>query len=432
MRPILLLIAIVFSSVSSFAQITYDNFDDIRISDYGFINGEFFPYTGNPAPGGVNSSLSCALYQRNPVELYDVLILETGLMEDLTPYVAGSKSITMDVFSPGAGITVQITLEDTDTALPANYPTGRHSEYTAVTTTAGQWETLTFELQATPDIAVPADGVERLVLLFNPGNTVLETYYWDNLNGPELQDPLCTEYGADQDIVNDFECNQSVSYTFTHGRFRRVPNPSMVGNTSSHAGRYERNAGEQDDVVLGTFSENLEITSTTTMSLDVYDLNAPSEVVLVLQDGDGNDQLVLTGFTEQSETWETLEFDLSSQQGNPNISKFVLLYSPGLFEANIIYYDNWIVQSPIGVEELESASVAVWPNPTNGQLSFKAPTNQNIEAVSVFDINGRAVKAQPINMIQGEIDLSDLNPGFYTVAFNLNNGSRITEKVIVK
>ena len=125
-------------------------------------------------------------------------------------------------------------------------------------------------------------------------------------------------------------------------------------------------------------------------------------------------------------------FDLSSQQGNPNISKFVLLYSPGLFEANIIYYDNWIVQSPIGVEELESASVAVWPNPTNGQLSFKAPANQNIEAVSVFDINGRTVKAEPINLIQGEIDLSDLNPGFYTVAFNLNNGSRITEKVIVK
>ena len=157
---------ILLAALSVSAQVVWDNFEDTRIGTYGFINGTFIPYQENPAPGGSNTSLVAASYSRNPAEAFDVIILDEQ-MADLTDYRTGARSMSIDVWSPAVGVTVQITLENSVLAEPANFPTGRHSAYLTTTTVAQQWETLTFNFDNQPDPTVADDNVDRMVLLLS-------------------------------------------------------------------------------------------------------------------------------------------------------------------------------------------------------------------------------------------------------------------------
>jgi hypothetical protein len=51
-----LFILLILISGSISAQQIWDNFQDIRKNDYGFINGTFIPYFENPDKSGVNTS----------------------------------------------------------------------------------------------------------------------------------------------------------------------------------------------------------------------------------------------------------------------------------------------------------------------------------------------------------------------------------------
>jgi hypothetical protein len=372
------------------SQELYDNFDDSRFIDYGFINGEFFPYTPNPDATGVNTSATVAQYQRNPVELFDVIVMDVGEMM-VGDYIAGTKNITLDVYPPAAGITVQFTLEDSVAAQPTNYPTGRRAEFTAVTTVANQWETLTFSLVNQPDPGVPSDSVNRMVLLFNPGVTVLENWYYDNLNGPERAEPLCDGVTDEPLQFWDFDCEQDITVSFRHGLMFRDRNPDNSGsNTSSHSGRYERNVGELVDVLIGEFPTNLTVSDGDMMSYDVYDLNAPSVYVLALQDASENDVIVLTDSTDAANTWTSFNFDLSSIAGNTDITRFVLLYKPDGFNVGITYLDNLTqTKGSVGFGSTQAEPLSLQPNPASQFLQISVPQNVNEGLVQIFDMQGR-------------------------------------------
>ena len=216
---------ILLTGFSLSAQQIWDNFEDTRQGTYGFLSGVFLPYGANPAPGGSNTSSIAAMYSRNAAELFDVIILDAP-MADLTDFRTGARSLSIDVFSPNPGTTVQITLENSVTALPANFPTGRHSVYLATTTLTDTWETLTFNFDNQPDASVPDTDADRLVLLFAPNTNTGDIYFWDNLNGPDLANDPCANVTVDPNIFNDFECNQNVNFPFTSAQvnFRRVAN----------------------------------------------------------------------------------------------------------------------------------------------------------------------------------------------------------------
>ena len=135
-----------------FSQEIWDDFEQKRIGYYNFIHGVMTINTANPSPNSVNSSDFCAKYERNIAETYDVLeIIANGPMFDVSDYISGAKKMKIDVYSPAVGIPIQITLEDSTTATPTNYPTGRHSEYIGVTTVANQWETVELVFNGQPD-----------------------------------------------------------------------------------------------------------------------------------------------------------------------------------------------------------------------------------------------------------------------------------------
>ncbi len=428
----LILMSIFFVSNVS-AQQVWDNFEDIRKGTYGPITGTFIPYNENPDQTGVNTSQVAAEYTRNAVEQFDVLILD-GQMADLSDYLSGAKQMSIDVWSPAPDVTVQITLENSVLAQPANFPTGRHSVYLAATSTSQAWETLTFTFDNQPDASVANDNVDRIVILFAPGTNTGDTYYWDNLNGPELAEDPCDGVTPDPEVFNDFECNQNVNYVFSHSgvNFRRVVNPDQTGNTSDYCATYTRNGGEMTDVIIGFFDGNLTLQSNSTIALDVWDPTAPTPIKLSLQN-DNNDVIIeMEATTSNSSAWETLTFDPSSVWEATDISKFVILFDPDTNTSDQYYFDNFEFGIPLGVEDLEEVnSFEVFPNPTQGVTTFQYEL-QSAEKVnlSIFDVTGKMVtqllnENQASGAQQVTWDASDLSNGiyFYTLSINGNIAS---------
>jgi hypothetical protein len=67
----------------------------------------------------------------------------------------------------------------------------------------------------------------------------------------------------------------------------------------------------------------------------------------------------------------------------------------------------------------------LFPNPTNSNVEIK--TDETITSITVYDINGKESKIEPIN---NNIDLSNFQSGIYTLKIYTENG--ISTKKIIK
>lgn len=398
MKHLVLFIAVCFAG-SAFAQQTWENFDDERNVNYGFIHGAFNQSAANPDNTGINTSPKCAAYIRNSSEVWDVIVVDPpAVIDDLTPYVDGTKQMTMDVYSPAAGTTVQITFEDADTAEPGNHPTGRHSDYQATTSVAGEWETLTFTMIAEPDTTVPDDGVELMVILFDPGNQTGGTYYWDNLMGPEYPDP-CENATQDHSIFEDYECQRNMTYDYVEGWITVMDNPETTGaNTSAICAEYIRNDGLENAAFGGTMSQEVDLTTDNQAKIDIYDPSSPTPVLVSFQDGNGG--VVIEKFitTTSTDEWVTYNMDLSSipTPAASNITSWVMLVNPGFETADVLWLDNFkldgFVATGIDEQAAAKANVAVFPNPFSQELqtTFELQAAEYV-SITVRDITGRTV-----------------------------------------
>ena len=74
-----------------------------------------------------------------------------------------------------------------------------------------------------------------------------------------------------------------------------------------------------------------------------------------------------------------------------------------------VYTIDYHVDAPIGITELTSKSIAVWPNPATNVLYLDVVDETT---VSVFDMTGRMVMQQ---RYEGQLDVSKLIPGLYAI-----------------
>ncbi len=439
MKKVYLSFSLLFlAAMSLSAQTLWDNFEDTRIGTYGFNSGSFIPYFENPDQSGANTSQIAASYTRNAAELFDVIILDAQ-MADLSDYLSGTKQMSIDVWSPVAGTTVQITLENDILAEPANFPTGRHSVYLATTSVAGAWETLTFSFDNQPDASVANDNVNRIVLLFAPNTNTGETYFWDNLNGPELENDPCEGVTSNPDIINDFECNQNSIYLFSHSgvNFRRVLNPDTNGNDSEYAATYTRNGGEEFDVIIGRFDGNLALETDNTITLDVWDPAAPTEVIVSLQNTNGDVILEMTQTTTTSSSWERLTYNPSDVAAATDIGQFVILFDPGNFTSEQYFWDNFQLNAPTAITDLsEISAFQATPNPSQGETIFQYNLENAVNVnLSVFDMNGKLVSQilsenQAAGTHQATWLANDLPNGIYFYNM-LINGATASGKIVL-
>ncbi len=188
-KQILLLAALTITSVCSHAQTNYDNFNGgpklIKMNMKTGVSNLKSIKVANPKKDKVNSSDSCGQYVRSTTAQYDFLKINTGKLVDVTPYVEGTKKITMLFWSPAAGTNVEIFLQDGALA-ESDYPKGRHSMYRATTSEENKWELLTFEFVFQADESVLSTNINQVLIQVAPNSKDGSTYYFDDLTGPNL------------------------------------------------------------------------------------------------------------------------------------------------------------------------------------------------------------------------------------------------------
>ena len=435
---------ILFFPFSVFSQILWDNFEDTRIGYYEFVHGGMTTRFENPnLASQVNSSSLCAQYVRNPGETYDVIVIvANGPFSDLTDYLNGSKKMTVDVFSPAVGIPLQITLEDSAIAGATNYPDGRHSIYTATTSVANEWETIEFTFDSRPDNTVPDANVTSLILLFDIGNNTNDTYYFDNLYGPEFNNQ-CDAVMVDPSVnFADWDCNWNLricpsatpcaSYDYISGWLNQTynPDPSTI-NSSKYSAEYTRNPDQMgEDVLIAYFSNgSLDLSVNKYFNFKLY--GPPRPIYVSFQDAGSNEIYAFNSVLSSNNQWQQFTVDLSSVS-NQNIDRFVLFLDQSVVNWDTYYLDDFHLSNiPLETQFLEvSDDIKIFPQPAKNVVNISSVNS--ISSVSVLDITGKSISNTSFSKNKNNvtIDISILDAGVYLVSVVLND-KVITKKIKV-
>lgn len=187
MKKLLLSIFTIIITQTLVAQQIYCDFEGIKVLSFGEYTGTIDSSFSNPAPDSINSSAYCARYIRDTTAYDNFKLYPDTLLEDVSLYAANNSApkITLKLYSTapaGTIIHMQLGAKGDNT-----YPTGIHSEYTAMTTIQNGWENITFNYLQSPmgSLVLPTQ-VNKVIILFNPNTTGNDTLYFDDLMGPEL------------------------------------------------------------------------------------------------------------------------------------------------------------------------------------------------------------------------------------------------------
>ncbi|MGI4872329.1 MAG: T9SS type A sorting domain-containing protein [Janthinobacterium lividum] len=208
----------------------YDNYEGTRAIKYMYnkTSGSIKLDTLNPVVNTLNASAHVLRYTRSTTQ-YDALVVRpTGApLADVSPFVSGTKQMTMKVYSSAPGITFQLTLQDSTTAGATNYPTGRHSEYQATTTATNAWETLAFTFTNRPSAAVANTSVNEIVLLIAPNTTVARKFYIDDWTGPHKTTYLATRTATDVAVLAPVYPNPASGVAYLPVQLRKASAVSL-------------------------------------------------------------------------------------------------------------------------------------------------------------------------------------------------------------
>ncbi|MBX9850199.1 MAG: T9SS type A sorting domain-containing protein [Cytophagaceae bacterium] len=239
MKTKLLLMACLFLSVCSFAQVNYASFESAGLVTFGEVMGHGTLDTiANPSMTGVNTSAMVGSYQRSGTQ-FDVILLDPiNTLQDVTPYINGTKQITMKVYNPAANTLIAISLQN-EAAAAGAWPAGRLAEFTATTSAvANQWETLTFTYGTAggnlPGAGATVTNVDQLVILFSPNTTTPYTIRFDDLMGPEMV-PLAGVNASSKISASSVYPNPSNG--LTHVRFNLTETSEVKVIVSDMMGR---------------------------------------------------------------------------------------------------------------------------------------------------------------------------------------------------
>ncbi|RZJ30915.1 MAG: T9SS type A sorting domain-containing protein [Flavobacterium sp.] len=276
-------------------------------------------------------------------------------------------------------------------------------------------------------------GEQTITILVN-ANSPTQT---PALNAGDILDFTATVNpvaGDDNPFDNQFIYHESVTNSYDPNDLTclegAVVAPSQIGNYLHYIANFENlGTGEAENVVVKIVVDP-----------DKYDINS----------------LQLLGASHPSYTrvtGNTVEFifegiDLAAASGNPPVgghgnvlfkirSKNTLVAGDHVEKKANIYFDyNWPVETlpadtvfqllsnpGFAVDE----SIFLYPNPTSGQLNIA--TNNNIQTVELFDIQGRLLRTEIVDAASEIMDISHNSSGIYFVRVTTAKGQKV-EKIV--
>lgn len=329
--------------------LTFDdpNFD-YTTSDFG---GNLSSVAADPA-NGANKVLKVIKPGGAEVWAGTTLGTTTGFATKV-PITAANSKLTVRVYSPAAGLTIKLKLEDH--AVGANAV-----ETDAVTTVANAWETLTFDFNKHSAGTSPLNSTftydkASMFFDFNVGGSG-KVFYMDDLkmNAPIQNISLPVTFDAPNTnyTVIDFGNNITIDAVDPTNAANKVKKTTKPGGAETWAG-----------VTIGTaagFASKIPLTSAfAQMSLRVYSPAAGLTIKLKVEDHvDGTKSVETDAVTTLANSWETLTFNfLSNSSGtqafNPatNYDKATVFFDFNVSGSGKVFYwdDLKLVPAPASV-----------------------------------------------------------------------------------
>ena len=450
MKTKVLILLILTLPLFSTSQVLWDDFEQTRVGYYEFVHGGMTTRFPNPdLSSTVNNSNLCAQYVRNPGELWDVLvILSNGPINDVSDYVNGNKKMTVDVFSPLPGIPIQITLEDSSIAGATNYPDGRHSIYLGATTVANQWETIELSYDSRPDQTMSDTTLTSVILLFNGGTNTNDTYYFDNLYGPEFSNQCDGQVLNPAVNLADWDCNWNLgicpsgtpcaSFDYVSGWLNQGYNPdNSTINNSKYSGEYTRNpdGNTGEDVLISYFSEGiLDLSINKYFNFKVY--GPPRPIYLSFQDANNNEIYAYNSVLSSNNQWEQFSVDLSSV-ASQSITRFVMFIDKGVVNWDTYFLDDFNLSSiPLFVQEINKIQlISIFPQPAKNNLNIQVKLNDNeVNTLDLYNNQGKILLSTVLNKNSDNInlDVSKFNSGIYIIKIHSKNNLYTKKVQIIK
>jgi hypothetical protein len=404
---------------------------------------------------------------------------ELGLATPI-PFTASNKKMTLKVWSPDAGITVRLKVEE--------HGNNTHTvETDAVTTVAGQWETLTFDFanQGTGTAAINlAYTYDKPSVFFNYGvngaTAGEKTYYFDDLKmysmpatGLQITVDVCSIAANEVRMTGPFWSwdptagpfavnNNDGTWTFT---LDPIPTTDMeyliiVNGVQETLISDMQNGGNCAPVtdffgyanrkwVVGSGNVNISYdrcvpcsypdivittevcTPATTVKLTgpIWQWN-PNFGPTAVSNGDGT-----YTFTISPAPNDTLEYLLVKDGVVENLVQEMVNGGGCAPITDYSTYANrrWLLGqgavantygkcSPcsVGIGEISNSNLEVFPNPTNASVSVKSEVA--IQKIEVYSIVGELVATKKYSANEVIIDLEKLSPGVYTLNVFANDG----------
>jgi hypothetical protein len=449
MKTKALLFLILTLPLFSNSQVLWDDFEQTRVGYYDFVHGGMTTRFPNPdLLSTVNNSNLCAQYVRNPGELWDVLvIIANGSINDVSDYVSGSKTMSIDVFSPASGIPIQITLEDSSIAGATNYPDGRHSIYLGVTTLSNEWETIELTFDSRPDVNMSDDGLTSVILLFNGNTNTNDTYYFDNLYGPEFTNQCDGQVLNPAVNLSNWDCNWNLgicpsgtpctSFDYVSGWLNQGYNPdNSTINNSKYSGEYTRNPDANgEDVLVSYFSEGaLDLSVNKYFNFKVY--GPPRPIYVSFQDDNNNQIYAYNSALSSNNQWQQFSVDLSSV-ASQSITRFVMFIDQGVVNWDLYFLDDFNLSStPLLINEInESNYISVFPQPAKNSLNIQVKLNNSeINTLDLYNSQGKILSSNVLNKNDENInlDVSQFKSGIYFIKVHSKNNLYTKKVQIIK
>ncbi|WP_298542382.1 T9SS type A sorting domain-containing protein [uncultured Aquimarina sp.] len=73
--------------------------------------------------------------------------------------------------------------------------------------------------------------------------------------------------------------------------------------------------------------------------------------------------------------------------------------------------------------------IKMFPNPASDVLNFRGSKNQEISSLELFDLQGKRVRSQLVDVNSPSMDVKNLNTGLYIVQILMKDGSSLMKKV---
>ena len=241
------------------------------------------------------------------------------------PLAPGSTRMSLRVYSPAAGLTVRLKVED------HTNPT-KSVETDAVTTAANTWETLTFDFAnqgsgtAAINYSYTYDKASVFFDFLKPATG--KVFYWDDVKMAATPPPSSV-----LSLPLDFE-SATLKYAFTDfngGAVTIINNAQMSGiNTSSKVAKMVKGVGEVYGGSFITLASPIDFSTKKTFKMKVFSPRVGAKVLLKVENlTNGGISYEKEVATTKANAWEEITFDYSGINTANAYQKIVLIFDLG-------------------------------------------------------------------------------------------------------